>query len=708
MSHLLDLEKDLHQLLLAKARKNLIHFARLVYPKYEAEDFHFLIADILERVFRGELRRVVLSIHPRSGKTELCSKLGPAFYAGAYPGNKLIAATYGMDLTQEMGKDARKYVLSDEFKELFPEPFMPSDDRGQTSWRLRFKNGIESRYFGTSVGSSITGKGGNVLLIDDPVKGYEAALNADLREKTHGWFKSDARSRLEEVNSSIMIIQTRWHEDDLSGRCLLDPNEEWVYFNLPAFVEEGEEWSYPLTNPDYIEELGMTHVGRKAGEPLYPTKYPMERYLTEQAADPVFFPALYLGNPCTLDGDIFKREKIWVVGADFTPDAVLKLQSWDTSQTDKKRSDFSAKGDYIYDGFNLFKTGLLKRKMLYPELKATALDEYDRFRPDFVLIEQKSNGIDLINDLAQTSLPVIPVPVNQLSLEIRALSVSADVAGGWVRIRNSPWVADFITSLTKFPKATHDDDVAQFVQIIRWLRDKLSNAYFSRAITKDNFCAAFRPPPTWPVIRAIHIPPDGGPYCVVWMTTVQEQRVQSMGRIPWPIGTHIVFCEIYGEDESQRGSNRGEPFSVHSLLERVYEVERVWGITSDLTYANPSLWNPIQSAQGLANALFEEGMFVIPGVQSESIGLPLLSSLLTGNKLVITETCKSIWRTLPFLERSEEHTYVLKKSQETGPVHALMLVAAAAMKGASKPLPKPPFSEQHTRDAIRYKNIFGE
>ena len=699
---LLRLREDLHSLLVKKASRNLIHFARFMYPKYEAEWFHYLIADHIERAYAGKITRLMVFIHPRAGKSLLCSKLGPAFYLGAYPGKTMICSTYGLDLSSEMGREARKYVKDSSYAEVFPGTFLSLDAKSKTDWKIVHPERYESLYYATSVGGAVTGKGAHVLLIDDPIKGREKCMNEEERNRAWNWYVSDAKTRLEEFDSSVVVIQTRWHEDDLSGRLLLQ-DEGWTILKLSAVAEQDEEFT--LTNPDYIEELGTDKVGREAGEPLYPKKYPLERYLSIQRDDPVFYEALYQQNPSVEEGTQFKRDKMHLVELSQVPEPILTVQSWDTSQTTNAQSDFSACATLAYDGASIYVMDVFLKKMLYHELKQTAMDMFDRDGPDFVLVELRSNGIELVNDLTQTRLPVEGVHVNNESKKFRAISVSSAFHSGGVKIVRGEFTKALVTSLAKFPNAKHDDDVDAVVQGVRWIYNKLARSYFTRALSSANKTGPLKPPPEWPVVRALHIPSDGGPFCVLWMTTVQQHALYNQLWVP---GTLIVFCELYGEDVDWLGKNRGVAFSANSLVQTIFEVENSWGLVPDFTYANPSLWNPIQSAQGLANALFEEGMPLIQGVSSETVGLPLVSSLLTQKKLVITETCRNVWRTIPFLEKDDARTYVLTKGQETGPVHALMLAASAALKGSSHDRPIDPQTEAQQRDAARYRSIFEE
>lgn len=697
-----DLNSSIEDVLIKRARRNIIHFARFIFPKYKAEWFHFLIAERLERAFSGEEPRQMIFIHPRAGKSLLCSQIGPAWFMGKHPGKKMIGATYGLTLSEEMGREARKYVMDEDYAKVFPDAQLSVDVTRKTDWRVKHKGGLESQYFGTSVSGVITGKGAHVLLIDDPVKSREKVMSETERNRAWNWYITDAKSRLEEQDSAVIVIQTRWHEDDLSGRMIEHDGEDvWQILHLPAISEKKEV--YKLYNEDYIKELGTDTIVREPGKPLYPKKYPLQRYFEIQRDDPIFFDALYQQNPCVETGVVFRRDSLHVVNEDDVPEPVLTLQSWDTSQTVNSGSDYSARASFSYDGFTLYLTHIFKQKMMYPDLKEAALDAYDEERPDFVLVELKSNGVELVNDLSQTFMPVEGVHVNNENKKIRALSISSAVANGRVRIVQGPWTASFITSLVKFPNATHDDDVDAFVQGVRWLLNKMSRSYFRRALSRENKCYPFRPPKEWPVIRSVYIPADGGPFCVHWMTTVQTH---DMYNLQWRPGTNLVFCEFYGQDPDWMGTRDGVDFSATSLVRQIFEIEKAWGIVPDITYANPALWNTTHTAKGLANALFEEGMPIIRGVHSESVGLPLLASLLSEKKLIISDTCKHVWRTIPFLEKDENRTYVLSKGQEIGPVHSLMLVATATMQGGVKSEKEEGMSEQERRDLARYKSIF--
>lgn len=288
-----------------RARESLIDYARYTNRAYRPAAHHDLIAEQLERVERGDLKRLMIFMPPRHGKSELASRRFPGWFIGRRPEMSLIAASYNSDLAGDFGREVRNIVASPEHTALFPGSVLAQDSKAQNRWHTQRGGG----YAAAGVGTAVTGRGAHLFLIDDPVKDRESADSELIREKTYRWFLSTAYTRLEGVlthqdadplwrdvaeamaegeafEGAIVLVQTRWHEDDLAGRLLLDMArgaDQWEVLSLPAVRD-----------------------GTKA---LWPEKYPLERLQRIQAQlTPREWNSLYQQEPAPDDGTFFKRD----------------------------------------------------------------------------------------------------------------------------------------------------------------------------------------------------------------------------------------------------------------------------------------------------------------------------------------------------------------------------------------------------------------
>jgi hypothetical protein len=234
-----------------QARSDLLAFTEFTMPGFQRARHHRLVCDKLNGVLRGEITRLMIMTPPRHTKSELVSTRFPALYLGQNPNDQIIAASYGADLAQDFGRKVRNLISAREFGALFPHVKLASDSSAKDNWHLQ-SGGV---YVAAGVSGGITGKGANVAIVDDPIKGRADAESAVIREKVWDWYRGDLRPRLM-PDAAIVLVQTRWHPDDLAGR-LIDAmhsgGEQWEIVSLPALATSPED---PL--------------GRAVGEPLWP------------------------------------------------------------------------------------------------------------------------------------------------------------------------------------------------------------------------------------------------------------------------------------------------------------------------------------------------------------------------------------------------------------------------------------------------------
>ena len=275
-------------------RFDLIDFSILTNPNYKPNWHHLLIADYLEKAERGEIKRLIIQMPPRSGKSQLASINFPAWYLGRNPDKEIITASYSADLAIDFGQKTRDLVRDKTYQAIFPELELKDDSQAKNKWLT--KQG--GSYISTGVGGSLTGRGANCLLLDDVVKNREEANSEMIRKKIWDWFLSTAFTRLS-PNGVIVLIMTRWHLDDLAGRIQeTDVDNQWTVLSLPAIAETDE--NYIIKGKEYK---------RKEGDALWEDRYSLEEVLKIKKQVGVYdWNSLFQQNPIHSDTQEFKRE----------------------------------------------------------------------------------------------------------------------------------------------------------------------------------------------------------------------------------------------------------------------------------------------------------------------------------------------------------------------------------------------------------------
>lgn len=429
------------ELVAIAARKSLIAFARLTHPNYNPSWHHRLLAAKLEGVVRGEIKRLIISMPPRHGKTELASLRFAPWYLGLNPTKNIIQATYAAEFAEENGRKARAIVGSDVYSQIF-NVSLAKDSKAVSRWQTD----QQGSYYAVGVGGPLTGRGANILLIDDPHKNRQEAESSVMRERVWDWFASTAYTRLED-NGAVIVIMTRWHEDDLVGR-LLRSEEQWEVVSLPAIAEENEEY-------------------RLSGEALWPEKYNVDALSNIRTTiGSREWTSLYQQRPAAAEGEIFKREW-WRYYAELPYRFTYILQSWDTAFKTKQENDYSVcttwgvtdSGFYIIDRW--------KQRIEFPELKRAVTQLANEHKPNLIVIEDKASGQSLIQELQrETHLPIKAIKIDRDKVA-RAYAVTPTIEAGNVYLPASKeWVRDFVDTLAAFPNGVHDDDVDSTTQAL--------------------------------------------------------------------------------------------------------------------------------------------------------------------------------------------------------------------------------------------------
>ena len=425
-----------------KARDSFMAFVKKVWPSFIEGSHHKRMAKAFERVASGECKRLIINMPPRHTKSEFASYLLPAWFLGNFPHKKIIQSSNTGELAVGFGRKVRNLVDQDVYTEIFPGVGLQQDSKAAGRWNTN-KGGD---YFAIGVGGTVTGKGADILIIDDPHSEQEAAMaasNPDIYDKVFEWYTSGPRQRLQ-PGGAIVIVMTRWAARDLTGQVLKS-----------AAQRSGEEWEvieFPAILP--------------SGNPLWPEFWPLSELeaLREELPNSKW-QAQYQQNPIGNESAIVKRDwwKWWE--KDDPPVCDYVLQSWDTAFEKNNRADYSAGTTWgIFnceeDNFapNIILLNTYKKRVEFPELKRDVLREYNEYEPDSLIVEKKASGAPLIYDLRAMGIPVQEYTPGKGQDKIARLnSVSDIIASGKVWIPQTRWAEELVDEVAAFPSGEHDD-----------------------------------------------------------------------------------------------------------------------------------------------------------------------------------------------------------------------------------------------------------
>lgn len=454
---------------------------------------HLLLLNrVLMAAAAGErwAQRVIIQMPPRHGKSEFTTKFFPSWYLGLYPDRRVVIATNADDLSSEFSRWNRD-VLDAYGRDLYGVR-VRHDSSAKKDWRIRNRRG---GMFATTLGGPLTGRGADLAIIDDPVKNAQEAVSPTYQERSREWYRSVLRTRLE-PQGSVVVIQTRWHEDDLAGWLQKEYPEEWLVVSLPAIAEEDEE----VYLPDDPDTPAWT---RKAGDPLWPDRFSRDDLLRLQSdmggPEAHWWTALYQQRPSPLGGGVLKPDQFrtyrpvdggYLLDAPAGPHLVSsgelrKFATMDLAASVRTQADFTVMGVFGLTGPDLLVLDVFRGKMEGPDLPRLAARVFQAWRPAYIGVEsvgfQTSTVQDLRRGAAWENPPRPPLPIKALRPEgdkvTRALTLAARMGGGHVYVPEmAPWKAALIAELAIFPKGSHDDQV-----------DVLSYAALEQTSYGDNF-----------------------------------------------------------------------------------------------------------------------------------------------------------------------------------------------------------------------------
>lgn len=435
-----------------KAQSSFMAYVKMMWPGFVHGRHHAVMAKKFEAIANGTLKRLIINMAPRHTKSEFASYLLPSWFLGKYPGKKIIQSSNTSDLAVNFGRKVRNLVGSEQYSTVFPNVSLRQDSKSAGRWATN-QNG---EYFAIGVGGTVTGKGADLLIIDDPHSEQEAAMasgNADVFDKTYEWYTSGPRQRLQ-PGGAIVIVMTRWGDRDLTGRIIKDS----------VMRGKGEEWEvveFPAIMP--------------SGSPLWPEFWSLEELeALKEELPPAKWNAQYQQSPTGEEGALVKRDWWQVWQKENPPACEFVIQSWDTAFTKSERSDFSACTTWgVFhlnddpNDVNVILLDAFQKRMEFPELKEKAYAHYMDWQPDAFVVEAKAAGTPLIFELRRMGLVVSEyTPSRGNDKFVRLNSVTDLFRSGKVWAPETRWAQEVIEQMASFPNGSHDDLVDSSTQAL--------------------------------------------------------------------------------------------------------------------------------------------------------------------------------------------------------------------------------------------------
>jgi predicted phage terminase large subunit-like protein len=415
------------------ARRRLGDFIALVEPSYQQTRHTKALCEALEAVERGDIKRLIVQMPPRHGKTMHVSWAFPAWVLGRHPKWQLVMASHKAELAEDNSSKAQSYIQD----EAWPFECRVS---GNSHASHRWHTDAGGLCIAVGWESGLTGRGADLLVIDDPIENQDAASSPRFRDRLWEWYSTSARTRLM-PGARIIICMTRWHDDDLVGRILASDADRWKVISWPAIAGEND----PL--------------GRAPGEMLWPDRWPMEelpRVPAEMSSSS--FASLYMQDPIPAGGATFRME--WFKRRYTFPPSGFTVMSMDCASKTGVSNDYSAMAVWRTDWRDYYLLDAWRGKVEFWQLKDAVIEKYRQHRPNLVVCEEASAGIGLIQELRQyTGIPILGV-VPRGSKEARAEAVTPLFESGRVVLPEyAGWLDDWIAEHARFPASKFDDQV---------------------------------------------------------------------------------------------------------------------------------------------------------------------------------------------------------------------------------------------------------
>ena len=433
----------------SKVHDSFLDFVKHVWPEFIEGKHHKKIADKFNQIASGKIKRLIINMPPRHTKSEFASYLLPSWMVGRKPDLKIIQTTHTTELAIRFGRKAKTLMDSPEYKQVF-KTRLREDSQAAGKWET--EQGGE--YYAAGVGSAITGRGADLLIIDDP-HSEQDAMNVTALERAYEWYTSGPRQRLQ-PGGAIVVVMTRWNMKDLTGMLLKSQKElksdKWEIIEFPAILPSDKPvW------PEYWkkEELEGVKASISVGK----------------------WNAQWMQNPTAEEGAIIKREwwKVWE--KDAIPPLQHIIQSYDTAFLKKETADYSAITTWgVFQPNddsppNLILLDALKDRLEFPELRKTALEQYRYWNPETVIIESKASGLPLTYELRKMGIPVINyTPSKGNDKHARVNAVAPLFESGVIWAPDHKFAEEVIEECASFPYGDHDDLVDSMTQAVMRFR----------------------------------------------------------------------------------------------------------------------------------------------------------------------------------------------------------------------------------------------
>ena len=429
-----------------KSQTSFMHFVKAMWPGFIHGRHHAVMAKKFEEIAEGKVKRLIINMPPRHTKSEFASYLLPAWYLGRFPHKKVIQTSNTAELAVGFGRKVRNLVDGDTYAKVFPNVSLRHDSKAAGRWSTN----ANGEYFAIGVGGTVTGKGADLLIIDDPHSEQEAALAANdpsIYDKVYEWYSSGPRQRLQ-PGGSIVIVMTRWGKRDLTGQVIKASaqrgGDEWEVIEFPAILP--------------------------SGNPLWPEFWSLKELsaLREELPLPKW-EAQYQQSPTSEQSAIIKREWWQIWEHDDPPHVDMIIQSWDTAFEKNNRADYSACTTWgVFhqpdssgvDQANLILLNAFRDRLEFPELKKRVLEQYREWNPDGLIIEKKASGAPLIYELRSMGIPVQEFTPTKGNDKITRLNAVSDLfASSRIWVPNTNWAEEVVEEVASFPSGEHDDYV---------------------------------------------------------------------------------------------------------------------------------------------------------------------------------------------------------------------------------------------------------
>ena len=435
-----------------RAQDDFLSFVKCVWPEFIEGPHHRHIAKKFNKLATGEIKRLIVNMPPRHTKSEFASYLLPAWMVGRNPKLKIIQATHTGELAIRFGRKAKNLIDSQEYHKIF-KTRLQEDSKAAGRW----ETAQGGEYFAAGVGGAITGRGADLLIIDDP-HSEQDAMSETAMENAYEWYTSGPRQRLQ-PGASIVLVMTRWSTKDLTGILLKQQGDvkadEWELVEFPAILDHG------------------TKV-----EPVWPQYWKLDELEKVKATLPTAkWNAQWMQRPTSEEGALIKREWWRKWDKDWVPALSHVIQSYDTAYLKKETADFSAITTWgIFrpsddSGDNLILLDAIKGRWEFPELRRRALANYKYWDPETVLIEAKAAGLPLTYELRQMDIPVVNfTPSKGNDKHVRVNSVAPLFESGMIWAPDQKFAEEVIEECAAFPHGDHDDLVDSTTQAIMRFR----------------------------------------------------------------------------------------------------------------------------------------------------------------------------------------------------------------------------------------------